>query len=458
MNVLLNKNLRLRRTDKSRSRALYAVASLVLILTGFLYISQAPKISPVDEHVHIDYALKSGQLQLPAENERLSQQTMRIMACTRLDVEGLYISPCENSEFNPDVYPDLGYNTASEAQPTYYLITGLFARTLRAVTPIEDSLFSLRLTNWLWIVLASLLLLRELIRSEVRSFLSLGLTLVFALNPVVLASGIHVGPDAALPLAGWVLFKISTTSFLNFKSVTVLSFLSGIMLTIDRAVGLAFSMALLILVMRICHQTWVTFNKTREFLPSGERLNLLLLLGMLGSFGAVPALMSWARSIYSGSTGSRSVVLPRDEWFQRPSFSFEGIFDGFWRVFPPVDATSGGYIIPPLRGLEISILSHLIGTVLVGGVFTVIASRDNVRVHIPAIAAFTVGVFSFPILNLALWLNGGSVWQLIPRFTLAPVMVYFYLTGRALRSNSSQMLVGTLMIFFSFIVCWRVIF
>lgn len=426
---------------KHSSLACYFFSVFFLISIGFYYVLASPPLSPIDEHVHIDYALKAGQLHLPGENERLGQETLEIMACSRLDVEGLYVPPCNQGEFHPDVYPDYGYNTAAESQPTYYLVTGLLARTLRILTPIDGLLVSLRIANWLWIVGASTLLLRSLLDSQVKPMVSLGLSLCFALNPVIFAAGLHVSPDASLPIAGWILFKISTAPFLTLWKTLLFTIFTGILLTLDRAASLALVLALVILAARSSTEIWRKFQKRSNQSNSQISLKVLLCSGMLISYFLIPLVLLRVRTIYSGSIGARTDALPRDSWFQRPNFSLEAMFNGFWNLFPPVQ---GGYLTTPMRNFESGVLSFLLAVVLIGGLFAIMSSSAQFDFQLIGTVVFTVGLFSFPILNFALWLSGGDVWQLSPRFAISPILSYFFLTGIALNSRFSRIAVNFL--------------
>ena len=418
------------------------VALLLLIILALPLIGKGLPLSPIDEHVHLDYALKAGQLQLPADNELLSQQTMRIMACTRMDSPA-YVSPCDLEEFLPEVFPDYGYNTASEAHPTYYLATGLVARAFRIFTPVDDLLFSVRLANWLWTAGAGALLFAFLRRRSCPMPVAGSLAALLVLNPVVLASGTHISPDSILPLAGLILYALARRDTARPRDLGAIGASTAILVTIDGAMGLALVMVGAVVAAQLATNVAVL----RSTHPAKQRESLLspiLRLAVLG-FGALagPILIDKLRLWYSGSLGTRLTALPRDEWFPRPPFSLDMVLGGFWGSFPPV---VGGYLVAPLRGIEYAFLAELIGVLVIGGVGAYLFTSRSAAEQAEAAMVMVVGVMSFPILTVLLWSRGGSFWTLSPRFALAPLAIYALLTGIAARNRASQILIALLAI------------
>jgi len=412
----------------------FVIVFVFLSILGALHIRENQPLSPIDEQTHLDYVLKAGQLQLPGVDERLSQDTMRIMACTTLD-SSVYVSPCDLPEFDPDVFPDHAFNTASEATPTYYLATGLLARALRVFTPVDGLLVSARLANWAWIAAAGALLYLVLRRNNTSRLIATSLSLLLVLNPVSVAAGTHVSPDSALPLAGMVMFLLVTSHRRTKWHSLGLAAVIGSLTTIDGAMGLAVLLCVFLLLFQIG-------SELTNMISSHTQTDRKFVADRLGTLVAVttgtvimPKVLDALRIAYTGSLGERMTSLPRDELFQRPDFDLGTMLTGFWNIFPPV---GGGYVVPPLRGLDVSFVTQLLGFVILGGVLAHLAQQTNPRNQATAIAVVLTGVFSYPLLNFMLWSRGGSFWVLAPRFGLAPVAVYFLCTGLAFRSTASK--------------------
>ena len=193
-----------------RSRALweFVVAFLLLMLIGGLVIYRDLPLSPIDEHHHLDNVLKSGQLHIPLDNEKLGQTTLRIMSCTGIDAD-FVPPPCEQESFDPLDFPDQGFNESAVSTPSYYVLTGLVARAARIFPLFDDLLVSARLANWGWMALAGALVF-HLIRKRGAPFLpAFSVAALMAINPVALTAGVNVNPDGILPLAGLSLLLVS---------------------------------------------------------------------------------------------------------------------------------------------------------------------------------------------------------------------------------------------------------
>ena len=429
------------RIAKSVARLLPdAAVFLVLVIVALPILSRGFPLSPIDEHTHLDYVLKAGQLQLPADDELLGQETLRIMACTRMDSPA-YVSPCELDVFVPEVFPDYGFNTASEAQPTSYLATGLLARTLRIFTPIDDLLFSARLANWMWMAAAGTMVFAAVRRRSTPMVVGGALATLLVLNPVAIAAGTHVSPDGQLPLAGLTLFLLARRPTTRPLHIITLTAAAAVLVSIDGAMGLA-----LILAGAVVGSQWLSGALDyRQRGASGRPIELLsptLRLGALAIGGITgPAIITMLRHWYSGSVGTRNTALPRDEWFPRPPFSLDMVLGGFWNSFPPV---GGGYLVPPLRGLEYAALTEVLGVLIIGGVVGFLFSTPSTNSQGEALAIATVGVFAFPILTVLLWSRGGSFWTLSPRFAIAPLAIYVVVTGLAARTRVSHVVIVVL--------------
>ena len=108
-------------------------------------------LSPFDEQQHLDYAVKAGNFDLPGDDERLGQTAMRETACRGIDTAGHRPARLRHAGARPGVFPDYGYNTASNALPGYYFPTGLIARVIDALTPVSSPLLAIRLVGALWL-------------------------------------------------------------------------------------------------------------------------------------------------------------------------------------------------------------------------------------------------------------------------------------------------------------------
>ena len=108
----------------------YVLLVLVGLVAGCVHIARYTEFSPIDELRHLDYAMRAGSGQVPRFGDLLIQPAMREEACRGLELQW-DDPPCRSRSFDPVAFRDNGYQIASIHPPTYYVATGLFARTAK---------------------------------------------------------------------------------------------------------------------------------------------------------------------------------------------------------------------------------------------------------------------------------------------------------------------------------------
>lgn len=416
-------------SDARRERLWAAAVFVVFMLLGLAIVSRDLPLSPIDEHTHLDYVLKAGQLHIPLDEEMLGQETMRIMACSRVDIE-MYLPPCGEEIYSPSSFPDYGYSMTASSPPTYFVATGLLARSMRVFTPLDDLLASARLANWTWLALAGTAVFALLRRRGVQSVPAFALSSLMVINPVAITSGANVNPDGMLPLAGLALVFLAFRRPTNWWGHLAAGGAAAVLLSIDGGMVLALLLALCVLgVLGVAEL--VNAWRAKSSLQQSEFVSIVgRMTALLGAFLVGPPILDAVRKGLTGSLGYRYTPLPRDEWFPRPAFSLDLIFGGFWGNFP---ATRSGYIIPPLRDFEFT-LAVEIAAVLVAGLVVMWAfTREAWREQISALSTLAFGMFAIPLMTFLLWARGGGFWTLGPRFAMAILAVVFLGAGSVLR-------------------------
>jgi hypothetical protein len=194
--------------EKRGASRLRGVLPALLILAAAsvfvgAHVGAYPEVSPFDEGVHFDYALKAAEGQIVERGERLSQAAMRLIACRGIDHEGIVLPPCEQREpFEPRQFPNLGFNSADIHSPVYYAVTGLGAKVVTALTPLDDVFTASRLVGilWLWLGLLTVwAICRELGLRTVPTAIVL---LLLVSNTWILHSSATVNNDGSALLAG----------------------------------------------------------------------------------------------------------------------------------------------------------------------------------------------------------------------------------------------------------------
>ena len=179
----------------------FASAFAASALVVGLHVQQYPKLSPIDELQHYDYLVKASKLQLVRNGERIGQQALREEACRGIDA-AFTPPPCDTATFDPEVFQERGYNTASSQSPVYYTVSGLLARLLAAGAGLDSLLTAGRLVGAGWLaagLITIVALARRLGASTFATALSAGVVLF---SPVVLHAHATVNTDAVLLATG----------------------------------------------------------------------------------------------------------------------------------------------------------------------------------------------------------------------------------------------------------------
>lgn len=178
---------------------------LTFLLVG-LHLKAYPTFSPIDERQHVDYLYRISRGELLRMGEQIGQETLREEACRGLDWNLFTPPPCHPTRpYNPDVFPNLGYNSAHIHPPTYYFLTTVVAKSFRVTGIARDFVSSARLAGGLWLGLALALFwyaARELHISPVSRLIAMAL---LATTPTIIHASSTVNPDSIALLAGTAL-------------------------------------------------------------------------------------------------------------------------------------------------------------------------------------------------------------------------------------------------------------
>lgn len=181
---------------------LVPILFLSFLLVG-LHLQAYPTFSPIDERQHVDYLYRITRGELLRMGEQIGQETLRDEACRGLDWDLFTPPPCHpNRPYNPDIFPNLGYNSAHIHPPTYYFLTSVVAKSFRATGISRNFVSSARLAGGLWLGLALVLFwyaARELQISRVNRIVGSAL---LATTPTVIYASSTVNPDSMALLAG----------------------------------------------------------------------------------------------------------------------------------------------------------------------------------------------------------------------------------------------------------------
>jgi hypothetical protein len=215
-------------------------------------------ISLIDEREHIDNMLRGSHGRIGHPGQQLTQETLREL-CARGRAAPFIpnyapVAPfpaCPSSgRLDPAAFAYKGVNTSTQ-DPPYYLVTGLTARALRALTPGWESLVTwARVLGAAWLLAGMYLVLRlgDLLEID-RKPLVAALVFVAAL-PTQLHAETTVNPDAMAFLAGAAILLAGLAWERGRANIAWLVTVSTIAVWLDRANAVALVIVFAYLALR----------------------------------------------------------------------------------------------------------------------------------------------------------------------------------------------------------------
>ena len=187
-----------RRDELLTALACLVLATVVVVTSAYVY----PNISLFDEITHADYARHASQLELVRRGDVLSQEMLDEWAC-RGPFDGSDALPdCGSGPYVPAEFPGLGINYNHSHPPTYYVVTGMGARALQAVTGIDSFVLAARLVGILWLAAGMYLVQLAARWAGVGPLVARCVGLLAAFLPTVIHASSTVTNDAAALVAG----------------------------------------------------------------------------------------------------------------------------------------------------------------------------------------------------------------------------------------------------------------
>jgi hypothetical protein len=178
-----------------------AALLVILIVTTVVLGASAmrfPRLSKFDESTHIDMVIRASRLEVIRKGDRFLDETR-------------YRALCRGSSNRPDdppACPDLplppadGRNYNAFHPPVYYLVTGLSARAIVALTPVDDIVNAARLMGIVWVGAGLVMLYATLMLFGLRRRVAVAACVIVPLIPAVTHMSSIVNNDATSVFAG----------------------------------------------------------------------------------------------------------------------------------------------------------------------------------------------------------------------------------------------------------------
>jgi hypothetical protein len=389
---------RRRRPVPVRRLAPYLYLFVIGLLAATVHIVQYTTFSPIDELRHVDYAMRASTLHVPRYGDLLIEESMREEACHGVDLGGWVDPPCNSRVFDPVAFRDDGYQIASIHPPPYYLATGVFARTAKAMGLTDSFVNPARMFSALLLAVGLMVAFAAGRMLGVRTITLLAALTFVPIMPAVLHSASTVNPDSSSILIGAVVLLVSLLWERGRVPTFVLPFLGALSTAVKFTSALAVIIVAALFVVRAEPiELWRRWRRgpSAEDPPDSESparvrgrheylLAVVLLLG-----GAVLVALAW-----SGIDRMRRIVDPlevpqvrlsRARTFPESSFVFSSQQMFAW--LPPAD----GY--EPARFVTTATTDvRVLTTFLFAGAVLMAALRLNRRDDISMLGAFCVAV------------------------------------------------------------------
>ena len=182
-----------------RAKPMLVLTLLVLVL-NVLTLRSVSHVSAIDEREHIDYLMRGSHGRIGQNGDTLTQETLRELCSRGSEIITVW-PPCA-PDLDPADFSPGGLNVSTDT-PFYYLVDGVGARALRALTPGWESLVTWgRALNSLWLLVGFYLALRAGELLGVRRWPLVAGLVVVAAVPAQLHASTAVNTDATAFASG----------------------------------------------------------------------------------------------------------------------------------------------------------------------------------------------------------------------------------------------------------------
>ncbi len=383
--------------------ALACCIVLAFVVVG-VHVSKYPQLSPIDELQHLDYLYKAPTGGIIAQGERVGERALRDEVCRGLDAAFAIPSCDAPAPLDPDAFQERGYNTAYVHPPPYYVVTGVGAHAIEAITGASFH-SSARMIGAAWLSLAVWLVWRLLVHRGATPVAQCSLLSLVIVAPSVVFASATASPDATSLLCGAAMLAAVVLWDEGIVPVWALGvaavFTLGLKFTHVGAIGLA----VVFLAVRSAQQAppaeWRSSSVYRHY---GRALAVVL-----GSaFGAL-ALWTIVQSVLAIEPEGN---IPMVQTLRADEFPASQLLEQVDATFSPLQTP---YYAPVLRSHEIIGLNSVLdAAVLVAvasvAVFSIARSRERAVGAATAVAMLTLG----PVTVLSNYFSSTTVADPIP--------------------------------------------
>ena len=409
----------------------------MVVLAGFVLLLNLPTlhvvntVSDIDEREHIDLMLRGSHFRIGHNGQVLTQETLREL-CTR-GSESVRWPMCTPGRLDPAAFNRETNGVNNSAQdPPYYVVTGLTARALRALTPGPESLVTwARVLGSVWLLAGMYAAIRlgDLIGVS-RKHLVVALVL-FAAIPTQLQASTTVNPDAVAFLAGAGILLAAVAWEKGKASVAWLVAASALALWVDRANVVAVLIALVYLAFRV----WAGARGEVPGAPSWQRF---VAAGVAVGVGSIALVGTW-QVTERRLRPEQTVAMPASA---RPKavhgFPVKRTFEGksIFGILPPLTDAAPPGRRDPLHATWYQTAFVAAFLLVIGTLGAALLARSGPdRIRLLAAATIIGLILAPPLMHLYNYYVNGYFTATVPRFGLS-ALPSFALLMAAVTSRS----------------------
>jgi len=410
-----------------------AIMLLPLTLVS-LHVKIYRTFSPIDERQHVDYLYRISRGELLGMGEQIGQDALRDEACRGVDWP-MFKPPCHpNEPYNPDIYPDLGYNSAHIHPPTYYFLTAIAIKTFDVVGIAENFVSAGRAAGGLWLALALVFFW------HVGASLGIGVSarvivmVLLVTTPAILHASSTVNPDASALFAGTLLL-LATITFERVRGRTVL------MLPVVAAVAVGLKATNLLAVGACAVYLFIRWRLQASTQQKGERRGPELLIGAGALIvGGVTVALAW---MFIHGQLIRAPIDPQIDRFQVDSLSGTDVAGQFFALVTPI---SNPWLPSFFNNVAVTSIVRLLNLVLVVATFGAIVSTRSLgrseTIALSGAAILLVGGMGLTLSNY--YLNSGIFVEIPARYGISLLPFLFVALAAMLRWGLTVFIGGVL--------------
>lgn len=419
------------RVDARRTRrvdwilgALLVIASM---LVGIVQVSEHKSVSPVDEYVYIDYLAKVPSEGIVRGGERTGDYARETLACRGVRLLGTYPPQlCRTADTAPDSsFPTGGTNSADIYTPFYFVITWVLAQPFHWVG-VSDLTNAGRLTGWIWLAAAAVLLYLSLRRLRVGPLLSFGLGLLMVGSLPAIWFNTYISTDAPTMLAGaamlWGLLRFEDGARFRTLALTVLATVVTLFkLQNYGAVGV-------VAVVLLLRAAWQAFSVRGE--PFGARLRSWITDRRVLAAALMAVVPMVFEVLWLALRNAIRVGESVDQGISAP-FGWKAFISEMFKLFTgPAEGARDPSALGPIGFILATVLSWVIVSGVLGA--AVVERRGSVGESI-AVSTFGIALLLGPVLAILTIAMAGYYFALPVRYGLSLLPFYLACAGMLYR-------------------------